>query len=44
MDILDEIPKWVELGAKYVGGCCRTDPRRIKKMREFIDERYGTKK
>lgn len=36
-DFIEDIPAWVALGAKYVGGCCRNDASRIRKMRQFID-------
>lgn len=39
-DFILDIPKWVELGVKYVGGCCRNDAGRISKIRKFIDQHY----
>lgn len=38
-DFIEDIPQWVALGAKYVGGCCRNDASRIQKIRSFIDKR-----
>uniref|UniRef100_A0AAG5CSX4 Protein kinase domain-containing protein n=1 Tax=Anopheles atroparvus TaxID=41427 RepID=A0AAG5CSX4_ANOAO len=35
------IPQWVELGAKFIGGCCRTNARDIKRMKKTVIALYG---
>ena len=32
------IPEWVELGAKYIGGCCDIDSRAINKFDQIISK------
>ncbi len=31
-----EAKKWIDLGATIIGGCCRTRPEHIKKLRKII--------
>ncbi|HVS13895.1 MAG TPA: homocysteine S-methyltransferase [Thermoanaerobaculia bacterium] len=33
---IDEAPAWVELGARLVGGCCRTGPEEIRRLRATL--------
>uniref|UniRef100_A0A2M3ZHI5 Putative catalytic domain of cyclin g-associated kinase-like protein n=1 Tax=Anopheles braziliensis TaxID=58242 RepID=A0A2M3ZHI5_9DIPT len=35
------LPQWVELGAKFVGGCCRTNARDVKRIKKTIIALYG---
>ncbi|KFB52772.1 AGAP002469-PA-like protein [Anopheles sinensis] len=37
------IPQWVELGAKFIGGCCRTNARDIKRMKKTVIGLYGSR-
>lgn len=32
------VPEWVDLGAKFIGGCCRTYARDIKRIKAKVDE------
>lgn len=32
----DYVPEWIELGAKYIGGCCRSDSKDIRKIQQKI--------
>jgi homocysteine S-methyltransferase len=32
------IPEWLELGAKFIGGCCRTYAHDIKRIKEAVEE------
>ena len=34
---ISDVKDWVELGATIVGGCCRTRPAHIRKIREYLD-------
>lgn len=31
------VPEWIELGAKFIGGCCRTYARDIARIRKKVD-------
>lgn len=33
----DYVPDWIELGAKLIGGCCRTYARDIQRIKETVD-------
>lgn len=35
--IEDYVSDWVNLGAKFVGGCCRTNAKDIQKIKEKIE-------
>jgi S-methylmethionine-dependent homocysteine/selenocysteine methylase len=35
--IEDYVPEWINLGAKFVGGCCRTSAKDIQKIKMKID-------
>ncbi|XP_062535752.1 AP2-associated protein kinase 1 isoform X2 [Armigeres subalbatus] len=35
------VPQWIELGAKFVGGCCRTNARDIKRIKKTVINLYG---
>uniref|UniRef100_A0A8D8YM04 Selenocysteine Se-methyltransferase n=1 Tax=Cacopsylla melanoneura TaxID=428564 RepID=A0A8D8YM04_9HEMI len=37
------VPRWLDAGVKYVGGCCRTNADDMKKFRKIIDERLLTR-
>uniref|UniRef100_A0A182JRI6 Protein kinase domain-containing protein n=1 Tax=Anopheles christyi TaxID=43041 RepID=A0A182JRI6_9DIPT len=37
------LPQWVELGVKFVGGCCRTNARDIKRMKKTVIGLYGSR-
>ncbi|KAL1458279.1 hypothetical protein WDU94_008440 [Cyamophila willieti] len=37
------VPRWLDTGVKYVGGCCRTNADDMKKFRKIIDERLLTR-
>uniref|UniRef100_A0A182SX20 Hcy-binding domain-containing protein n=1 Tax=Anopheles maculatus TaxID=74869 RepID=A0A182SX20_9DIPT len=37
------IPQWVEMGVKFVGGCCRTNARDIKRMKKTVIGLYGSR-
>jgi Homocysteine/selenocysteine methylase (S-methylmethionine-dependent) len=37
------VPRWLDTGVKYVGGCCRTNADDMKKFRKIIDERILTR-
>lgn len=34
-------PAWIEAGVRFVGGCCRTGPPDIARLRETLDKRSG---
>jgi Homocysteine S-methyltransferase len=36
------IPEWLELGAKFVGGCCRTYARNIERIKETVTRLQST--
>ena len=36
------VPKWVELGARIIGGCCRVGPQDIKLIRQCVDSLQTT--
>lgn len=31
------VQEWIDLGANYIGGCCRTGPDDTKAFRQYID-------
>ncbi|XP_055598780.1 homocysteine S-methyltransferase-like [Uranotaenia lowii] len=31
------VPKWIELGARFIGGCCRTNARDIKRIKQTVE-------
>ena len=33
----DYVEEWVKLGAKYIGGCCRSDAKDIKRIKEKVE-------
>lgn len=35
-DLADNAARWVEMGARIVGGCCRTKPRDIRRLRRRL--------
>lgn len=35
------VPQWIDLGAKFVGGCCRTNARDIKRIKKTVLNLYG---
>lgn len=37
------LPEWINLGAKIVGGCCRTYARDIKRIRQVVDDIHQAK-
>ncbi|XP_049280096.1 AP2-associated protein kinase 1 [Anopheles funestus] len=37
------LPQWVEMGVKFVGGCCRTNARDIKRMKKTVIGLYGSR-
>uniref|UniRef100_A0A182NLB1 Protein kinase domain-containing protein n=1 Tax=Anopheles dirus TaxID=7168 RepID=A0A182NLB1_9DIPT len=37
------IPQWVEMGVKFVGGCCRTNAGDIKRMKKTVIGLYGSR-
>ena len=32
-----DVPRWIELGARWIGGCCRTTPETIKVIRSAVE-------
>ncbi len=34
----DLVPKWLDAGAKLIGGCCRTTPEDIKEVAQYINK------
>lgn len=32
------VQDWIDLGANYIGGCCRTSPEDTKRFRQYIDK------
>lgn len=36
LDLADDAARWVEMGARIVGGCCRTKPRDIRRLRRRL--------
>ena len=36
LDLADDTARWVEMGARIVGGCCRTKPRDIRRLRRRL--------
>ena len=39
---LAAVPRWVELGARIIGGCCRVGPQDIKLIRQCVDSLQKT--
>ncbi|XP_053680818.1 AP2-associated protein kinase 1 [Anopheles nili] len=37
------IPQWVEMGVKFIGGCCRTNARDIKRIKKTVIGLYGSR-
>uniref|UniRef100_A0A182PAF1 non-specific serine/threonine protein kinase n=1 Tax=Anopheles epiroticus TaxID=199890 RepID=A0A182PAF1_9DIPT len=37
------LPQWVEMGVKFVGGCCRTNARDIKRIKKTVIGLYGSR-
>uniref|UniRef100_A0A182Q3K3 Protein kinase domain-containing protein n=1 Tax=Anopheles farauti TaxID=69004 RepID=A0A182Q3K3_9DIPT len=37
------VPQWVEMGVKFVGGCCRTNAGDIKRMKKTVIGLYGSR-
>ncbi|XP_052869202.1 AP2-associated protein kinase 1 isoform X2 [Anopheles cruzii] len=37
------IPQWVECGAKFIGGCCRTNARDVRRLKKTIISLYGSR-
>ncbi|XP_058467225.1 BMP-2-inducible protein kinase [Malaya genurostris] len=35
------VPQWIEMGVKFVGGCCRTTARDIKRIKKTVLSLYG---
>ncbi|XP_055616457.1 BMP-2-inducible protein kinase [Toxorhynchites rutilus septentrionalis] len=35
------VPQWIELGARFVGGCCRTNARDIKRIKKTVIGLYS---
>ncbi|XP_058813208.1 serine/threonine-protein kinase Nek8 [Topomyia yanbarensis] len=35
------VPQWIELGVKFVGGCCRTNARDVKRIKKTVINLYG---
>lgn len=35
------VPQWIDLGARFVGGCCRTNARDIKRIKKTVINLYG---
>jgi len=35
------VPEWINLGAKIIGGCCRTYARDITRIKETVENFYG---
>lgn len=36
-DWIPAVPEWITLGARLVGGCCRTGPEEIRRLRGLLD-------
>ncbi|XP_071951294.1 uncharacterized protein [Antedon mediterranea] len=36
------IPEWIQLGAKCIGGCCRTSPEDIQRIQQYIKNSLAT--
>jgi len=34
-----DVPRWIELGARWIGGCCRTTPSTISEIRKAVSRR-----
>lgn len=39
----DYVEEWIQLGAKYIGGCCRTNARDIQRIKNKVDLISGAK-
>lgn len=39
--LVQYVSDWISLGAKYVGGCCRTTAEDIKQLRDHLDVSLG---
>ncbi|XP_053686988.1 serine/threonine-protein kinase sel-5 isoform X2 [Sabethes cyaneus] len=37
------VPQWIELGVKFIGGCCRTNARDIKRLKKTVINLYGSR-
>jgi homocysteine S-methyltransferase len=35
-DLASYVPKWIETGFKWIGGCCRVEPKDISKIAEIV--------
>jgi len=35
-DLASYVPKWIETGFKWIGGCCRVEPKDIFKIAEIV--------
>jgi homocysteine S-methyltransferase len=38
-----EAPRWRDLGAVAIGGCCRTGPDDIRRLRQVLEEAPATR-
>lgn len=34
----DYVKEWIVLGAKFIGGCCRTDAKAIRRIKEKVEQ------
>ena len=39
---LAAVPRWVELGATMIGGCCRVGPQEIQLIKQLVDSLHKT--
>ncbi|XP_075212898.1 betaine-homocysteine S-methyltransferase-like [Lycorma delicatula] len=37
VSLMNYLPEWLNLGVRYIGGCCRTTSEDIRSFREYID-------
>ena len=35
--LISYVPKWLEMGVRIIGGCCRIYPRDISEVRKYVD-------
>ncbi|CAF0769218.1 unnamed protein product [Brachionus calyciflorus] len=38
--VMEAIPKWIKLGAQYIGGCCNINSENIQQIKNFISDNH----
>lgn len=36
--VLENIPKWIELGTSFIGGCCNINSENLKKIKNLVEK------